>query len=397
MKTNLLIVILLCIGIGYACKPKTDDTGKNPDGSYYTCSMHPEIRMNHPGKCPVCKMELIIAHDQVNGSNNSITLNTRQIFLAGIKTDTVKYGMIGESTILSGKIVADPSKETMISLRVSGRIDKLYVNTPGQQVNPGDPLFDIYSEDLLSAEKEYHLLVANSGSTGLNLEFAKASENKLKLWGLSAIQIKEIAAGHISQPDITIYSNAGGTVSEIMIKEGVTVMEGAGIIKLSDYSTLWVEAQQYANASNTVTSGENVMINIPAFGETNIPSKISFVYPEVLSNSKITLVRAELKNPGLKYRPGMEARIILTHKTKKALLVPSGAIQLNKMGPSVWIRKADKSFEIKMVETGIESNGSIEIISGLQPGEIIVSSGSYLLNSEYILKKNADPMAGMKM
>jgi membrane fusion protein, copper/silver efflux system len=394
MNRYFTILFVLIAFISSCQRSKTPVTNASP-GTYYTCSMHPEIRCDKPGKCTVCKMELIIAHDQANG-NNGISLTDRQIELANIKLDTVKSGNIGEEIEFPGKIVADPDKVQVISSRVGGRIDNLNFKTPGQTIKKGDLIYEIYSDDIISAQKEYYLAVSNKNITGGN-PFIKAAENKLKLWGLTGNQINNIAAGKIYQPDIPVYSPFSGTISQVMVQEGATVMEGSPVLRLSDYSSVRVEAQVFGNEIKDIMQGAEVDIRIPAFANKKFNSKINFIYPELPDNSQVVIVRAELANSDLKLTPGMEADINFSKGSKEAVVVPRGSILYSKMGPVVWIRMPDKSFEIRMVRTGIEGNENIEILSGINEGDIVVSSGAYLINSEYILKKNSDPMAGMKM
>jgi membrane fusion protein, copper/silver efflux system len=380
-------IIIAFVALLSSCR-RNNSASQTPPGTYYTCSMHPEIRSDKPGKCPICKMELIEAHDHVMKETNGIMLTDRQVELADIRMDTVKYSNIGQEMTFTGKVVADPDKEQVLSSRVGGRIDRLYFKTPGQIIKKGDLVYEIYSEDIISAEKEYQLALSNASLSGGNT-FIKAAENKLKLWGLTDNQLKAIAGGKIYQPDIPVYSTFSGTVSQVIVQEGATVMEGNPILKLSDYSSVRVEAQVYGNEIQDIPAGATVNIHFPAIPNKDFSAKINFIYPELPGGSQVIMIRADLANPGSNLVPGMQAEVSYSRGNKKAPTVPKGAVLYSKMGPVVWTRKPDKSFEIVMVKTGLAGNDKIEIISGLKEGDIVVSSGAYLINSEYILKKNS--------
>ena len=178
---------------------------------------------------------------------------------------------------------------------------------------------------------------------------------------------------------------------------GDYLMDGMSVLKVADLSTLWVEAQLYANEIRDLTDSSEAEVSIASFPDKVMEGRISFVNIELLENSKINLIRIQLDNPDNLFRPGMMAYITLKTNEKKAISLPTDAVIRNKNYSSVWIQNEKGGFDVRMVELGIENSEIVEIKSGLEEGEKVVVSGAYLLNSEYIFKKGADPMAGMKM
>ncbi|MGI8584010.1 MAG: efflux RND transporter periplasmic adaptor subunit, partial [Chitinophagaceae bacterium] len=138
-------------------------------------------------------------------------------------------------------------------------------------------------------------------------------------------------------------------------------------------------------------------VQFPDLPEKNIKGKIDFANPELTEGTRINLIRVVIPNPGNQLKPGMQAYVTIKNKENKSLLLPTDAVIRDSKSASVWIKIGNNTFINKMVSVGIENDGRIEITSGLQSGDLVVTSGAYLLNSEYIFKKGADPMAGMDM
>ena len=254
----------------------------------------------------------------------------------------------------------------------------------------------MYSRDLLLAEDEYLIALEKFEMLG-GISIIAASKNKLLLWGLNEAQISELEKTKQSKITNTIYSNAAGTITEIPFKEGDIVTEGSKIYQIADLSSLWVEAQIYSNELGILKGGEKVEIIPEAFPEETTEGTITFSNPELQSESKINLVRIEVKNPSGKFKPGMQASVIHRSDEKKSIVLPVDAVIRDAKHSVVWIHNKDGGFESRMVETGIENKFRIEIKSGLQVGEKVVVSGAYLINSEYVFKLGMMPMGDMKM
>lgn len=332
---------------------------------------------------------------------SSFKISDSQMRLANIKIEPVAMKNISEEILLTGSIVPDENKSSQINSRFMGRIDKLYFKFTGATISKGDLFYEIYSEELNSAQKDFlfasQQATSKSNSDEYFNQLKTSAKNKLLLWGLTERQLSELEQSKEINTTTKIYSNTNGIITEILVREGDYVMEGASLLIINDLHSLWVEAQLYSNEMSLVKNNQEAEIYIEGFSKQNLKSHISFVSPELNSNSIVNLVRAEITNENQQLKPGMLATIRLKTKSKNTLVLPVDAVLQEAKGNSVWIQKADNTFERRMVKTGISNNDEIEITMGLKEGERIVVSGAFLINSEFKLKRDADPMGGMKM
>ena len=382
-------------------------------GSYYTCSMHPQVHQDHPGDCPICGMHLIKVNKPAASANGrTLQLSAEQVRLGNIRVATVGAARAEGSTLgsasglrLTGRVVLNPENLVQVSARVPGRVDRLYVRATGETVRAGAPLFAIYSEELLKAQQELLLALAQRRElTGGGINYAplvEAARTKLQLWGMTTSQIASLLrSGKVLNP-MPYFSPRSGVVQELSIREGDYVSEGTAVVQLADLSSVWVEAQLYAT-DQPLQNGQSVQVSFPAFPGRTVKGRVSFISPELAGDSKVALVRVQIPNPQQEYTPGLQAVVETTGPAAQqqsvagGLRVPVEAVLQESAGNSLWVRNPDGSFENRMVTLGAQTGEQVEIISNLKAGEQVVINGAYLLNSEYILQKGATPMAGME-
>jgi len=376
---------------------------KTANKAYYTCSMHPQVHEEHPGNCPVCGMKLIKVEltGTGNATANKITLTATQIQLAGIATDTVKEQNTGSEKTITGTVTTDENKAAELSARIAGRIQQLYTRTVGKKIVIGQPVYAIYSEDLQEAEKEY--LLARQQQKVLHnadvdyRQLIAAAENKLQLWGLSKSQINNLATSGKASATTTILSRISGTVSDIAVHEGDYVTEGMTILKTQALNNLWVQAQIYAGETGNYKQNDRVSIAFPDLGGRVISGKVEFVNPELSDDSKVDLVRISISNAQGLIRPGMLAYISVANSNNRSLAVPASAVLSNGKGSKVWVKNTDGSFSPRAIKSGSGNQSYVPVLSGLNAGEVVVTNGTYLLNSEAIFKNGNEQMEGMKM
>ena len=384
-----------------SCKSKQTETLKDPY-TYYTCSMDPQVIEYKPGKCPICHMELTAVKKNNGENKDEILLSEQQIELGNIQSDTIRTGSIGDQLVLTATLNFDQAKASSVSSRVMGRVEKLYYKNLGDYVTKGSPLYDLYSEELNNAKQEYLLALEQkktfANETAIDFDqLLRSAKNKLLLWGINEAQIQELANNKKATPLTTFYSNAGGYITQLDIREGDYIMEGGTIVKLADLSTLWAEAQVYTSQLAEIDRGSIAAVQLPGFEGKEIKGKIEFVNPEINPDTRINLIRVSIPNPRNQLRPGMPAYVLLKSPQRKTLTLPVDAVIRDGKGATVWIRTGTHSFKNKMVVIGLESDDRIEIKSGLSAGDVVVITGAYLLQSEYIFKKGANPMAGHDM
>jgi Cu(I)/Ag(I) efflux system membrane fusion protein len=368
---------------------------------YYTCSMHTQVMQEKPGNCPICGMKLIAVTRSSTAKSDGLQLNEQQMQLGNILTDTICNGMIGDQTVLTATMNADQRKINAVSARVMGRIDRLYFKNLGDYVRKGDKLFDIYSEDLNNAKQEYILALENKKTLGNSLvdfdALIQSAKTKLLLWGLSETQIREIAAKKTALPLTTFYSPVAGYIVSLDINEGQYATEGGTILKVADLSTLWAEAQVYTSQLSQIDKSAIASVQFPDLPGKQINGRVEFMNPEISAQTQIILLRVNVANPLNLLKPGMPAYVTIKGKQVNTLTLPSDAVLRSGTGASVWVESGNRTFKNKMVKIGMEDGDRVEIKSGLQSGDVVVISGAYLLNSEFIFKQGANPMEGMKM
>lgn len=399
MKNFVLIVFISVLGL--ACKNKAEKLVVSAD-VYYTCSMDPQVREHKPGKCPICKMELTPVK-KVNGEDkNGIELSEQQIQLGNIHSDTIRNGSIGDRLVLTATLNFDQMKASSVSARIMGRVEKLYFKSLGDYVQKGAPLYELHSEELNNAKQEYLLALDRkkvfADETVIDFShLIQSAKNKLLLWGMTEAQVQELAKNKKASPRTTFYSNASGYITALDIKEGDYVAEGSTIVKLADLSSLWAEAQVYTSQMSEIEGNSIATVQLPGFDGKEIKGRIEFVNPEINPDTRINLIRVAIPNTGNLLKPGMSAYVILKSPPRKMLTLPVDAVIRDGKGATVWIQTARKTFKNIMVQTGLETGDRIEIRAGLKTGDVVVVSGAYLLQSEYIFKKGANPMAGHDM
>ncbi|WP_069660353.1 efflux RND transporter periplasmic adaptor subunit [Arcticibacter eurypsychrophilus] len=364
----------------------------------YTCPMHPQIIKEAPGLCPICGMDLVKVHASTN--KNELTLTESQMQLANIKTVAIASSNFNTSKILNGRLVTNPELTEVISSRYAGRIEKLYVKETGRAVSKGQPLFQIYSEELQTLQQDYLLQVkqvAAFPNEKIYSTLKNAAKNKLSLFGYSSSQIENLARGGTPSSSVTVRATASGIVNEVNVSEGQYVTEGSAILRLEDLSQLWVEADVYPDEVGSIKLGTAVQVVVDGFPELKQTVKINFISPQLDPSTQLLKVRALIPSQG-KLQPGMQVAVLLPKaEINDAVSLPLNAVIRDEMGAHVWVKTGKGKFVSKMVTTGDEDERQIIITSGLADVKEVVISGAYLLSSEYILKKGTDPMAGHDM
>jgi Cu(I)/Ag(I) efflux system membrane fusion protein len=192
----------------------------------------------------------------------------------------------------------------------------------------------------------------------------------------------------------TLFSTAEGYITELSLREGDYVMEGGTIVKLVDLSELWAEAQVYSSQLAEIDRNSVAVVHLVGEEERTVTGKIELVNPEISPETRINLLRVSIPNPGNRFKPGMPVYVVLQSPVRNTLSLPVDAVIRDGQAATVWLRTGKSSFKNVMVKTGMEIGDRIEILSGLSSGDAVVTSGAYLLNSEYIFKKGSDPMSG---
>ena len=393
-----LVLLSMLLLLGCAEEQGKTSASTAAAAKTYTCPMHPQVLQDKQGTCPVCGMDLVLF--EKSAAIEGLQLNERQRALANISTMAIEAGAEGSARQLNGRLVANPEQTTFITSRVAGRIDRLYVRQTGEPVSKGQPLYQIYSEDLVTLQQEFLLATEQAAQFPEDKTFAqllRAARQKLSLYGQSAGQIRLLQQKRKANPYITIFAAESGTVAELSVTEGQYVAEGSPLLKLESYKSLWVEADIYASELGNIKAGQQLRVQIPGWEDQPQRVKVSFINPALQSGSQLLQIRAEMPNPGGIWQPGLQAKVFVESKTDaKSLVLPANAVLKNAAGAHVWLERKQGYYEPRVVQAGAERAQGVEIISGLNPGDRVVVSGAYLLYSEYVLKKGKDPMTTAK-
>ncbi|ARS34530.1 efflux RND transporter periplasmic adaptor subunit [Pontibacter actiniarum] len=395
MKRYLNILFLLLLVAFGACQ--SDQHSEAAAETTYTCPMHPQVVQSEPGICPICHMDLVPVA-QNGADKGELMLSESQIALGNIKTKRVKLGDVSSNTILTGKLVLDETQTDVISSRAQGRVEKLYIKETGQTVQKGQPLYELYSEELLTLQREYLLALKQNQELGEEnprfASFLEAARKKLLLYGLTESQIRSLARTGSLDARVTFVAPTAGVITDVAAAEGQYVAEGAVLYRVGKLGKIWVEAELYPQEVANVQAGDEVLVSVQGFAEEAVPASVTFISPEYRQGSQVAVLRAELPNKNEQYLPGMQANVSLPGKNGSDLVLPNDAVIQDASGSHVWVQTGKNTFRARMVTIGEESADNVAILSGIQENDKVVTSGAYLLYSEFVLKKGADPMAG---
>ncbi|OQP60168.1 hypothetical protein A3860_34370 [Niastella vici] len=351
------------------------------------------------------KIEAEHATSHITRANDSaqhadmITLTARDEQYANITVDTVRIKPISEYSTLLGTTAFDERSITLITSRIKGRLDKLFVRNPQQWVAKGQPLYAIYSEELLSYENELlnALQQQSQFSTMKQIidQLVEGSRKKLLLWGLTREQIANLEKTRQTSALVTFYSPVSGTLVDLSATEGQYVETGTGLFKIADLSKVWVETQMYTNELRWLYEKPTITVEFDTYPNQIFVATPVFNNPSIEADQKISLVRFLVNNNAIQLKPGMMAYVNIKRNEKKALVIPKSSLLFGNM-TMAWVKTAEGMYQNRIIELGIQNKKEVEVISGLKAGEVVVTNGAYLLNSALVLKKGAG-MEGMKM
>ena len=390
-----LFLIISIVFFGFSCQNKK--VAKKED-VFYTCSMDPQVVSDKPGKCPICGMSLTEVKKSSVKNSDDIELSDQQIQLGNILVDTIQKESIGNEIEFTGTLNLNASQIASVSARVMGRIEKLYVKTTGDYVVKGAPLYELFSEELNNAKQEYVAalqrrdLFKDQSLIDFN-NLIETARTKLRLWGMTQAQINALERQKQASLTTTFYSTESGYVTSLDVTEGGYVMEGGTIVQLANLSTLWAEAQVYTTQLYQIPKGAAATVHIPG-SDNKLKGRIEFANPEVSAETRMNFLRVVVPNQGNQLKPGMSVLVRVQTANRHSLTLPTDAIIQNANGATVWMQTGKNKFRSQMITTGLESDGLIEVVTGLKEGDAVVIRGTYLLHSEFLFKRGTDPMAG---
>ncbi|WP_282039280.1 efflux RND transporter periplasmic adaptor subunit [Saccharicrinis aurantiacus] len=354
----------------------------------YTCSMHPQIKQNKPGLCPICAMDLVpMETGSIEGEHvdpNEIQMTESALALASVQTTIVKKGIPEKDVQLLGKVKADERNISELTARFGGRIEKLFINYTGQQVKKGEKLGTIYSPELITAQKE--LLEALKYRTS-NPSFYKASRAKLKLWDLTEQQIDAIETRGETKTFFDIQSPISGTVTKRHVSIGDYVKEGSPLFEVINLSKVWVLFDAYESDLPWIKKGDDIEFTLQSVPGKQFNGKVTFIDPFIDAQTRVAQVRVELRNTDGQLKPEMFANGILKSNTAQntnELLIPKSAILWTGKRAVVYVKVPDRetsSFIYREIVLGPEAGNFYVVSEGLSEGEEIAMNGVFKIDA----------------
>lgn len=311
-----LVGYLVARGLGGSANPQSESNGGNTaitkvaaGPSMWTCSMHPQIRSPNPGDCPICGMDLIPVAT-TSGGMRTLTISPETRALMNIASTSVERKYVSHEIPMVGKVDYDETKFGYITAWVPGRLDRLYVDYTGVQVNKGDHMVYIYSPELYSAQEELIQALKyrtdRQSTTRLpSIDLVEAAREKLRLLGLTEVQIKEIEKQNKPTDHLTIYSPVGGVVIEKLKQEGDYVKTGERVYTVADLNQVWVHLDAYETDLPWIRYGQDVTITTEAYPGEEFHGRIAFIQPVLNDKTRTVKVRVNVPNPDGKLKPDM--------------------------------------------------------------------------------------------
>jgi RND family efflux transporter MFP subunit len=409
--------------------------------------MHPQVMQDHPGDCPICGMKLVRMRKQPTPAalaaaspsswgqdrqssgaggrkikyykstmmlgeisqtprkdsmgmdmvpvyegeeeTNQITVDPATVQKMGVRTAAVTKAPLRRVIRTVGTIDYNETALADVTTKFRGWIEKLYVDSTGKQVHKGEPLFEIYSPELYSAQNEY-VLALNQGSGGLKA----SARQKLKLFDISDDQIADLEKTRQPQRTLRVDAPIDGIVVEKMVVQGQMVEAGMKLYRLADLSIVWVQSQIYEQDLALLKLGQEAEVSLSYLPDRKFRGRITYIYPTVDEKTRTARVRMEFHNPGLFLKPGMFATVEIHSELElEALLVPDTSILRSGDKNTVFVALEGGKFEPRNVTLGARSeNNQVQILSGLKDGERVVTSGQFMLDSESQLREAIQKM-----
>ena len=361
---------------------------QDPVTQLWTCSMHPQIKLEEPGNCPICGMELIpleaTNESSENIAANEIVMNKESYQLANIQTTVIEKASADKEIRLLGRVKPDERRLYSQVSHIPGRIERLYVNFTGEKVYAGQKIVRIYSPELISAQKELFEAIK---SKDVYPQLYTASRNKLKLWKLSDKQIEAIEASGNVQEQIDILSDHSGYVMSRNVEVGDYIMAGGNLFDIANLSSVWVMFEAYEADIPWIHINDKVSFNIQAIPGEDFEGKITYVDPFVSSNTRVAKVRVELKNPSNRLLPEMFASGIIKAKMKgmeNTIVIPKSAVLWTGKRAVVYVKVPhDKtiSFVYREIELGQDMGQFYSVRGGLEEGETVATNGVFRIDA----------------
>lgn len=384
---SIIITLLLGIALGWLFFSGSE-IGTNHDHSeesveFWTCSMHPNVRSQEPGDCPICGMDLIPAKSGGSEVDNSaITLTEKQVRIANIRTVVVGKGNAKSKIRLNGKIELDERQIFTQPSHFTGRIEKLYINYTGAKVSAGQIIATIYSPELILMQKE---LLSAYNQKEQRPELLESIKNKLRRKKVHETQIDRIIESGEVKENFDIYAHNSGIVTKLFTKSGGHISTGEPIIELANLDQLWVIFEAYEGDLTNISIGDVIRFTVSAYPGEDFSSTVTYIDPLMDKETRTAKIRGSISNGKSKLKPEMlVVGNVMSTAVNQQLIIPGSAVLWTGKRSVVYVKLPNTDehiFESRVVEIGKITESGYPILNGLNIGEEIAINGAFSIDA----------------
>jgi Cu(I)/Ag(I) efflux system membrane fusion protein len=383
LKTLLCAATLTCLLLP-AVTPAADD---GREVLYWVAPMDANYRRDKPGKSPM-GMDLLPVYADEAGDSSNVTIAPEVVQNLGIRTATAERSRLWRSIDTVGYVDYDESRVSHIHLRTEGWIEHLVAHSEGERVRKGEQLLELYSPDLVNAQEEFVQALA-AGNKGL----IRASRERLIALGIPANQVRQLEKTRKVKQTISIYSPQDGVVSRLMVRHGMYVTPDKQVMSLADLSSVWLLAEIYESQADWVKVGQSAEVSLAFLPGRTWAGQVEYIYPSLDPKTRTLKARLRFDNPDEALKPNMYTNVKIYGGPKEdVIVIPVEALIRTGRESRVVIALGAGKFASRTVTAGIESGDWVEILAGIEPGEEVVTSGQFLLDSEASLKASMTRM-----
>ncbi len=404
------VVAAVAFGLGTQMRDRGEappsgvhDHTRESEASIWTCSMHPQVRQNEPGQCPLCGMDLIAVEPELGDEKASsrVTLSERAKTLARIRTSEVsRLGSGRVERRLLGRVDYDETSLRTVTAWIGGRIERLHVSTTGERVRRGQVIATLYSpevynahQDLIQARQQLERLLDGATPSARRASEAAlgAARDRLRLLGVPSNEVRSMEMAEKPSERVRIRTPFGGTVIERLATQGSYVETGSGLYRVAKLSTLWVQLDAYESDLPVMRAGQEVSLRVEALPGESFEGRVTFVDPVLDPNTRTARVRIEVKNRDRRLLPGMfvEASVQSDPAESPAreapLVIPATAPLFTGRRSVVYVEVQDAdapTYEARVVNLGTRTGDLYPVLSGLREGERVVIHGAFALDAD---------------
>ena len=344
---------------------------------YWVAPMDPNFRRDQPGKSPM-GMDLVPVYADEAGGGDTVTISPSVENNLGVRTDTARVRPLWRRVEATGYVSFDESRISHINMRVQGWIVRLQVDAEGERVSKGDLLFELYSPELVNAQKEF-LQALDHESARLRA----GAEEKLRALGMIPSEIAALRQRGTASENVKFVAPQDGIVTSLSVREGMFIQPNTTVMSLADLSSVWLQAEVFESQADRVAAGQAAEATLDYMPGTTFSGQVDFVYPVLDPKTRTLRVRLRFDNPEERLKPNMYARVSIYGRLKpNALTIPREALIPAPGADRVVVALGDGNFRVHEVMTGLESGEFVEVVAGIAEGDEVVTSAQFLIDSE---------------